>query len=555
MSSKRWIATFVAVVAILSLVAACGPTPTPEVVEKVVKETVEVEKVVKETVEVEKVVKETVVVEKVITATPEPAPEEKVLTFAQGPDCTQFDPHNTSAYMDFNVYDNIYETLVRRNSETMELEPLLALSWEAVDDLTWQFKLQKGVEFTNGEPFNAETVKYNVERVLNPDNQLIHRSQFVSIDRVEVVDEYTVNIITKAPDPLIPARLATYGGPQVPPEHTEKVGSEGLTIEPIGTGPYKFVEWVKDDRVVLVANDDYWGGRPSVDRVIFKPIPETAARVGALLAGEVDIVNHVPPDDAPRIEESGEARIESMPSFVCVSYGIDVNTPPLDNKLIRQALSYAIDRDSICEDLWLGYCEPRYGAIGSMDFAYDPEHKGLKYDPDKARELIEQAGYAGETIKVVTTAGNWPKDKELSEAVHGWFQAVGLNAELEVLEVSVFYETARHLRLMEGVMVSYVSSTTFDPDGQWWRMLQEGGYMDFGWRHPDFDKEMLRARSILDSAERERIYHDMVYGLMEEEMPILALVSNHIMTGVGSRVKFFKPRADWKVYLAEIEME
>jgi peptide/nickel transport system substrate-binding protein len=382
------------------------------------------------------------------------------------------------------------------------------------------------------------------------------RGNYTTIEKVDVVDERTVNITTTAPDILLPARMAGFGANIVPPVHTAAVGSAGLTNEPIGTGPYKFVEWVKDDRVELVANDDYWGGRPEIDRVIFKPIPDVSVRIGALQKGEVDVAYGIPPDLAPSLESSGGARVVWTPSAVTFGLGIDQSVPPLDNQLVRQAMWLAIDRESICKNIYLGYCEASHGGIGSKDFGFDPNTPVAEYNPEKAKELLTQAGYAGEPIKLFTTSGNWLKDKELMEVVQGYLQAVGLNVNLEVVETSTYYEMhSTHTRPSGGVYLWGFSSTLLDPDGIWWRFLQPTGIANYGWENEEWNSEMQRARSIVDQTEREEIYRQQITELFPVEVPVVPMLYGPVMVGVGPKVTSFLPRADNKIYLLDIQVE
>lgn len=209
------------------------------------------------------------------------------------------------------VVDNIYDRLVMRD-EDMNLVPGLATEWSQVNDTTWEFKLREGVKFHNGEDFNADAVKYSIDRVLDPEANSPTYSYIKTVESVEVVDEYTVYVHTTTADPLIPARFCRYPTEIVPPKYTEEVGQQGLSENPIGTGPYKFVSWSKDEQVVLEANEDYWGGAPEIKKVIFRSIPETSTRVSALIAGEIDIAVGVTPDEIERVESSDGIHLSTV---------------------------------------------------------------------------------------------------------------------------------------------------------------------------------------------------------------------------------------------------
>src|SRR5438876_314361 len=204
----------------------------------------------------------------------------------------------------------IFDTLLRRDLKTLKLEGNLAESWRLLTDTTWQFKLRRGIKFHNGEPFDAAAVKFSVERMLNPAQGAPGRTSIASIDHVDVVDPYTVNVVTKTPFPLLPVRMSpghcgTVG--ILPPKYVAQVGDAGFAVEPVGTGHYRLVEWVKDERLVLDANKDYHRGAPAIERLVFRPVPELTTRVAALLSGQADLVSDVPPDQVAKSQDSGVA--------------------------------------------------------------------------------------------------------------------------------------------------------------------------------------------------------------------------------------------------------
>jgi peptide/nickel transport system substrate-binding protein len=262
------------------------------------------------------------------------------LVIGQGTDVSHLDPHYSTGASDVNVFFNLYDNLVIRD-EHLNLAPGLAMSWQLVDGQTWQFKLRQGVVFHNGDPFTGEDVKFSLERAIADNPRTSVYAALNTIARIDILDPHTVNLITKHPDPLLPTRLSYYGGMMMPRQYFEKVGMDGFRKEPVGTGPIKFVEWKKNERLVLEANKRYW--RPTIpyDKVIYKPYPETAARLAALLAGEVDFITAVPPDQVEVIDKSGTAKVEGALYSGFFGYYINVKVPPLDNKLVRQALRRA----------------------------------------------------------------------------------------------------------------------------------------------------------------------------------------------------------------------
>ncbi|PYM16027.1 MAG: ABC transporter substrate-binding protein, partial [Candidatus Rokuibacteriota bacterium] len=201
--------------------------------------------------------------------------QKRELVVAQGGDIAAFDPHMSTSANDIRVSFNIFDNLISRHPD-QKLYPGLATEWKLEGQATWRFKLRPGVKFHNGDPFSSADVKASLERTYDPAAKTRVNTVFTSIDRIETPDAQTVVIHTKKPDPLLPARLAFYGGQIVPKKHLESVGPDTFNQKPVGTGPVRFVSWTKDDKAVLEANPDYWGGKPDFDRMIFRAIPETA---------------------------------------------------------------------------------------------------------------------------------------------------------------------------------------------------------------------------------------------------------------------------------------
>ncbi|HWT80179.1 MAG TPA: ABC transporter substrate-binding protein, partial [Candidatus Methylomirabilis sp.] len=234
------------------------------------------------------------------------AEAESKVVMGYGLALVQLDPHKNENTVHESVLRNMYECLVAFSRDLKRLEPQLATEWKRIDTKTMQFKLRQNVKFHNGEDFDGEAVKFSIHRMLDPTTGAPLLSTYGQIDRVDIVDKFIVNIVTKSPDPALLPRLAGFHTIIVPPKYFATASKEDLATKPIGTGPYKFVSWAKDQDLVMEANPAYWGGAPKIKRVVVQGIPETSTRVSALLAGDVDIIPAVPPDDMDRINKSGK---------------------------------------------------------------------------------------------------------------------------------------------------------------------------------------------------------------------------------------------------------
>ena len=272
------------------------------------------------------------------------------LRISEVSDIITVDPKFLKGRQTQNVVRLMFDSLYHRDND-MQIIPWLATSLENPDELTWRFHLREGVKFHNGNDFKANDVKFSIERLMEEDS-VWNTASFV--DRVEVVDDYTVDIITQEPFAAFMTRLVLWH--MTDEEYFNEVGEEGFLESPVGTGPYEFVEWVKDERVVLEANEDYWRGAPNIETIIFTPIPENATRLAALEAGDVDIVTEVPPE---YIDQPGEGvEIATVPGTRAFYLGMNVNVEPFDDVRVRQAMNYAVDVDSIIEFVLNGLARP-----------------------------------------------------------------------------------------------------------------------------------------------------------------------------------------------------
>ncbi len=460
--------------------------------------------------------------------------QKRELIVAQGGDISKFDPHYSTSSNDIRISFNIFDNLASRHPDG-KLQPGLATDWKATAPTTWQFKIRQGVKWHNGDAFSSADAKYSLERTWDPALKTRVSTVFTSIDRVEAPDPATLIIHTKQPDPLLPARLAFYGGQIVPKKYIEAVGNDTFNAKPVGTGPVRFASWTKDDKVVMDANPDYWGGKIDVDRVIFRSIPETAPRIAALLKGEVDVITQLPPDHGERVNQNPTTRM--IGALYAGLYVLAVNSkvPPLSNPLVKQALALAVDREAIVKELWHGRGIVPNGPIAKGDNHYDPTLPPLAYNPKEARERLRKSGYKGEPVYIETTVGYMAGDKPMSEAIAAMWKDIGANAIVEVLEYSVRAQKNRE-RTFKGLWWSDPTSTLGDPDGMMWRLLSPGGPQDY-WRHPEFDELGQAARFSLDEKFRGEAYKKMTR-ISLEHFPWIPVIQPYEDYGIQKYVDF-----------------
>ncbi|MGH8911662.1 MAG: ABC transporter substrate-binding protein, partial [Acidimicrobiia bacterium] len=339
---------------------------------------------------------------------------------------TTLDPQVRDDGNERAVSDNIYETLMSRTPEGELVPGLAAGEPTQVDETTWQFTLREGVSFHNGEPFNADSVVASVARIIDPDFASEQVSFFSTIASAEKVDDLTVNILTTEPDPILPARM--YWMKMVPATASSDTA---FADNPSGTGPYRFVEWVRGDHVTLEANPDYWGDDVgNVGRVTFRFVAEAGTRLSALLAGDADVITNLQPEDVERAPQSASVTGLEHPMLI-----INTMEGATSDVRVRQAMNLAVDKEAMADELFSGNATVDQCQILSPSFfGHNPDLEPYAYDPDQARALIAEAGAEGATVELIGTSGRWLKDREVVEVVGNFLTEVGLVPDVQIFE-------------------------------------------------------------------------------------------------------------------------
>ncbi len=433
------------------------------------------------------------------------------------------------------VVDNIFDTLVMRDA-AMKLVPGLALSWRAVDDTTWEFKLRPGVTFQDGEKFDAMAVKFTLERVLDPTAKSPNISYINTIAGVDVVDDLTVRIRTRAPDPLLPARMSRYPAYIVPPEYVQKVGQETFARKPIGTGAYRVTDFIPDDRVTTEGNPGYWRGKPAIDRVIWRAIPEPTARVAALLAGEVQLIEGVPAELAGRLGGTPDVALVRVRNGGLVIYlGLKSKEKPLDDVRVRQALSLAIDRKTIVDRVLHGFATVTGTQAGPFDFGYKAEPLPA-YDPARAKQLLAEAGYPNGFSVSMQVPRRYINSADVGQVIAQEFAAIGVKADLEVPEWSVYTQQVPAGKQAPIYMLAWGSTQTLDADAALYPIMRSGEpYSTFS--NPEMDRLLDQSRRAIDVAVRSALLQK-VQDLAATELPTLPLYQEDSLYGKRRNVSF-----------------
>lgn len=476
-------------------------------------------------------------------------------------DASSLDPAGSNDVPSSVVQANIYETLVNRD-ENNEIVPGLAESWEQVDDTTWSFKLREGVMFHDGEEFNAEVVKMNLDRILDPAVASPRLFLFEMITNVEVVSDYEVNITTEYPFAPLLAHLSHNGGGMVSPASIEadyealNGGSDPGSVisqNPVGTGFFKFESWNPGSEIKLVKNEDYWGEEGAkVDSVTFRVVPDSQVRAADLETGNVHIIDPVQPNEVERINNSGVASVNQKASSSLAYLGFNTEKAPFDDPLVRQAISKAIDREAIISGIYDNYGIPAIGPLAPGIFGYTEDIDAIEYNMDEAKALLEEAGMA-DGFKTTLWTNDNPQRQAIAVLVQEALAELNITVEIEVMEFGTYLEqtaAGQHDMFILGW-----SNPTGDADYGMYALFhssQKGnpGNRSF-YENPEVDELLDQGRREADPAAREAIYAEVAQ-LLTDDAPMAFLLHTEYLTGVADNVQGFDIGTDGIYQLRDV---
>jgi peptide/nickel transport system substrate-binding protein len=444
------------------------------------------------------------------------APAGRVV-IAQGVDPTTLDIMNQQETPASVIGQHIFEKLVERD-QNLKIVPALAVELpKLVSPQVWEVKLRKGVKFHNGEDFNADSVKFSLERT--KDAKMRASSNFRPIERVEIVDPYTVRVHTNKPWPIFGVMMNAPQAAMYPPKAYAGKESGEISKNPIGTGPYKLVRWSKDEEIVLEANPGYWRGAAKIKTVVFKPIPDDAVRVAALQNGEIDVAVNIPPHLANIIANHPKIFLSTAPSirtiqlmFYTHQYDKD-NKPvgpyqgPTVDRRVRQAIASAIDADEIIKGVLDGKGQRVATMLPSMHFGYDASLKPPKQDLARAKKLLTEAGFPnGLELTVNGTQGRYVRDKEVLEAIGGQLTKAGIKANVRTYEFVNYLNNMVYVHKAGPVWLIGWGQGSMDAEGIYVPLFRSGNQLS-NYHNVDFDRMVDEAQTIMDEKKRLEQFH------------------------------------------------
>lgn len=453
------------------------------------------------------------------------------------------------AYITLSLCYQTWEPLVGRDNED-KIVPLLAERWEALSPTHWRFYLRKGVKWHDGTLLTAADVKYTIDYVIDPKQVYARKTRIAGVVAAEIVDDMTVDIKTATPAPLLLRGLADI--PIESKAHTEKVGQAEAHKKPMGTGPWKYVEWVAGDHYDLVANENYWGGPPAMKKLRIRAIPEGATRVASLIAGETDIIEEIPVDLLPSVESRKNLRIDAVESSVSLVHTFDTRKPPFNDVRVRLALDYAIDKQALLKQMLGGYGSVLDGQLVTKGtFGYNPNVKARPYDLAKAKALLAEAGFPkGFENKINTLSGRYLSDVDIASAVAGMMTQAGVKTSVNVVEGGVWSQLDRNRDQGPMYQVGWFSVGDADFNTVWYTEASKRNY----WSNAEFEKLWLEARSTMDEAARLKAYNRMME-IMHDEVPSIFLVGLPRISGRSDKVVGWQPSRDSLLRLHKVSVK
>ncbi len=479
------------------------------------------------------------------------SPQGKQLVVVHGVDPETLDPANDTVVPSLSTMMNIFDPLIQRSREGTSV-PALATSWSYADPTTLALRLRKGVKWHDGSLFTADDVVFTFQRLLRETKPLRVGAFGVraNVASAEKIDDYTVRIKTKGAWAPLLNQLAIVM--IVPKKAMTEMGEDRFGVNPVGTGPYKFVRWNRNEQIVLEANVNYWRGRPRIGRLIVKPIPEEFARFAALATGAADIVSNLAPERIPLVKRNLALRTATVRGTSTVFIGMNTRIKPFSDKRVRQAMNYAVNTPELIRTVLGGYGLQNPSPCAGADFGHDPTLRPYPYNPAKAIELLKEAGYPqGFKVTLAGPNGRYPKDKEVQLALAGQLAEVGIQVEHFMPEWADYFG-----RWLKGEYQMYLlgggSTVVMDCD------LTLGGHFDSKRRgiyysSPRTDELIWAQASAVDPKIRLGILAEL-QRVIAEDAPWIFLFDPVSVYGVRQRVQW-EPRSDEIIWAYDADVK
>lgn len=467
------------------------------------------------------------------------------------PSQISINPYLESNALNYTIGCQTYGCLGRYDFKSGEFVPMLATKWEVVGPRTWVFHLRKDAKWHNGEPVTAHDVVHSHIRRMN-DPLSRQKANGKDIEKIEALDDHTLRITTETPTATL--LFMVFGRLIITNKKIfEKFGGDVADRDhPIGFGPYRIVQVSTGQRFVIEkVKDNVFATPDSPDEIVYQIMKEPEQRITALLKGEIHVAQYVPPHMVDRIKGSASARVALADGVEVNFLAMNPKFKPWDNKQLRQAVAYAIDRDALVDVVLGGLADKLEGPVGKGQYAWDPAAKPrFAYDPAKARELLKQAGYPnGLTVEFNTTVNRYTNDKQTSEAIVAMLKQVGINAQLKTPEWS---RLSADINAGKIAFYYYGRGSVDDPSPFLSQYFETGVTERLGYSNPELDKLLVKERATFEPEERKRLLREAM-ALVTDDAPAHFLWRMKLIYGLSNAIDF-EPDGSAGIYGPDIKM-
>ncbi|PIQ23631.1 ABC transporter substrate-binding protein [bacterium (Candidatus Blackallbacteria) CG17_big_fil_post_rev_8_21_14_2_50_48_46] len=484
-----------------------------------------------------------------------PVDQDKYIVFGKSKDAVTLDPADTTDGESSAVVLNIFEPLLRFQREKTLVEPCLATSWRVSEDkLTWTFQLRKGVKFHDGTPLTAEAVKFNYDRQMDEKSPWRFKGKmeywhlfFGAVEKIEAPAEDTLVFHLKQADATFMTNLALFNMGIASPAAIQKYG-ENIFKNPVGTGPYRFKKWVRNEKIMLTRNPDYWGEAPKIDLLIYKPVPDNAVRLLELENHSIDVLDGINPDDVPRIRKNPSLKLITQPGLNVGYLALNNAKKPFDNVKVRQAINYAINKPALVKAF---FAEGTLGtvAVNPMPptvWGYNSQIRDYDYNPEKAKKLLREAGYPeGFKAKLWTmpiARPYMPQPQRIAEAIQADLKTVGIETQIVSFEWGTYLDKLSNSE-HDMALAGWIGDNG-DPDNFLYTLLDKdntvkGSAANYAFYQSQAVHELLvKARTVYDQSERTQLY-EQAQVLIKQDAPWVPLFHSTQMMATLAGVEGF----------------
>ncbi len=478
-----------------------------------------------------------------------------VLTVAMGSDAKSLDPQGSRDIFSNEINRQIYDTLLAMDDVKKQVVPRLAESYKKLDDLTYEFKLKKGVKFHNGEVLKASDVKFTFERAASPAGASIGAYvENVDVSGIKVVDDNTIIIKLKRPNPGFLAVLSS-DNLGILNEKAVKAAGKDFGQNPVGTGPYKFVGWQRGNKIELTRFDDYHGDKAKLKNVVVRIIPEGTNRVIELESGGVDIALDVTTNDVKRVQDNKDLQLIRVIDNSVTFLGFNCGKKPFDDPRVRQAFAYAVDIPAVVNAAWRGVGKPATGMVAPNLIYADASLKPHEFNPEKAKQLLKEAGYT-DRLKLEMWTNDRKERIDMAQVMQNMLKEVGIDIEIKVFEWGAYFE-----KTGKGEHTMYMMSWTVsvnDPDQIldplfFGKNAGAAGTRAF-YANPRVDELILKGKTMDDGDAKKQVYAE-IQKLIMADLPYMPLLNGEQVVGARKNVKglVVSPSAVHSLYTVSYE--